>query len=217
MNAAVAVFIYGLVPEFLMRFLAWLLVHTFYRVDKEGPRPDPGNGPVRPRLQSRELRRCGRDRRVRAAADPLRDGPPDLQGAAALVHLPHDAHDPDRAGEGGRGDEGPRIRRGREGARGRRDRRHLPGGQAHGQRASSILSARASSRSSRRRRCRWCRLRCADLWGSFFSRSHDGKAMRRLRGVFSRIALVAAPPVPAERVTLDGLQATVLALRGDRK
>ena len=32
MNAAVAVFIYGLVPEFLMRFLAWLLVHTIYRV-----------------------------------------------------------------------------------------------------------------------------------------------------------------------------------------
>ena len=46
------------------------------------------------------------------------------------------------------------------------------------------------------------------LWGSFFSRSADGKAMRRWRGMFSRIALVAAPPVPPERVTLDGLQAT---------
>jgi len=55
------------------------------------------------------------------------------------------------------------------------------------------------------------------LWGSFFSRSHGGKAMRRWRGVFSRIALVAASPVPAEQVTLEGLQATVLALRGDRK
>ena len=28
------------------------------------------------------------------------------------------------------------------------------------------------------------------LWGSFFSRSYEGKAMRRWRGVFSRIALV---------------------------
>ena len=55
------------------------------------------------------------------------------------------------------------------------------------------------------------------LWGSFFSRSHQGKAMRRLRGVFSRIAFVVAPPVPPERVTLDGLEATVLALRGDRR
>ena len=55
------------------------------------------------------------------------------------------------------------------------------------------------------------------LWGSFFSRSHQGKAMRRLRGIFSRIALVAAPPVPPERVTLDGLQGMVLSLRGERK
>ena len=36
MNAAVALFIFRLVPEFLMRFLAWMLIHTFYRVDKEG-------------------------------------------------------------------------------------------------------------------------------------------------------------------------------------
>jgi 1-acyl-sn-glycerol-3-phosphate acyltransferase len=32
MNAAVAVYIYRLVPEFLLRFLSWLLVHTLYRV-----------------------------------------------------------------------------------------------------------------------------------------------------------------------------------------
>ena len=51
------------------------------------------------------------------------------------------------------------------------------------------------------------------LWGSFFSRSSNGKAMRRWRGIHSRIALVAAPAVPPERVTLEGLQATVLALR----
>jgi 1-acyl-sn-glycerol-3-phosphate acyltransferase len=55
------------------------------------------------------------------------------------------------------------------------------------------------------------------LWGSFFSRSHEGKAMRRIRGVFSRIVLAAAPPVPPASVTLEGLQATVLALRGARR
>ena len=55
------------------------------------------------------------------------------------------------------------------------------------------------------------------LWGSFFSRASDGHAMRRLRGIFSRIALVVAPPVPPERVTLDDLQATVLALRGEHR
>ena len=44
MNAAVALYIYGLVPEFLMRFLAWLLIHTFYRVDKSGLENIPEEG-----------------------------------------------------------------------------------------------------------------------------------------------------------------------------
>ena len=63
MNAAVALFIFGLVPEFLMRFLAWLLIHTFYRVDKEGLEQHSGDGALRDRLQPRELRRRGRHRR----------------------------------------------------------------------------------------------------------------------------------------------------------
>jgi len=33
MNAIVAVYIYTLVPEFLMRFLVWLLINTIYRVE----------------------------------------------------------------------------------------------------------------------------------------------------------------------------------------
>jgi len=33
MNAAVAVYIYRLVPEFLLRFVAWVLTHTLYRVN----------------------------------------------------------------------------------------------------------------------------------------------------------------------------------------
>jgi 1-acyl-sn-glycerol-3-phosphate acyltransferase len=32
MNAAVALYIYRLVPEFLLRFLAWILAHTLYRI-----------------------------------------------------------------------------------------------------------------------------------------------------------------------------------------
>jgi len=32
MNAVVAVYIFSLVPEFLMRFMAWLLIHTIHRV-----------------------------------------------------------------------------------------------------------------------------------------------------------------------------------------
>jgi 1-acyl-sn-glycerol-3-phosphate acyltransferase len=38
MNTAVAVYIYTLVPEFLLRFLCWLLMHTLYRLKKRGAR-----------------------------------------------------------------------------------------------------------------------------------------------------------------------------------
>ena len=34
MNAAVAVYIYTLVPEFLMRFMVWILIHSVYRLKK---------------------------------------------------------------------------------------------------------------------------------------------------------------------------------------
>jgi 1-acyl-sn-glycerol-3-phosphate acyltransferase len=44
MNAAVALYIFLLVPEFLMRFLCWLLVHTFYRLDKKGLENIPEKG-----------------------------------------------------------------------------------------------------------------------------------------------------------------------------
>ena len=39
--------------------------------------------------------------------------------------------------------------------------------------------------------------------------------MRRLRGLFSRIALVAGPPVAPMRATPELLREAVLALRGD--
>ncbi|WP_180730329.1 MFS transporter [Paraburkholderia sp. PGU19] len=32
LNVVVAIYIYSLVPEFLLRFVAWLMVHTFYRM-----------------------------------------------------------------------------------------------------------------------------------------------------------------------------------------
>jgi hypothetical protein len=44
MNAAVAMFIYSLVPEFLMRFLAWAVVNTLYRIEKSGLEHVPEEG-----------------------------------------------------------------------------------------------------------------------------------------------------------------------------
>ncbi len=46
MNAAVAAYIYMLVPEFLMRFVCWLLIHTFYRLEKSGLENIPDEGPA---------------------------------------------------------------------------------------------------------------------------------------------------------------------------
>jgi len=45
MNAAVAVFIFGLLPEFLMRFVVWLLINTLYRIRVEGLDKIPDEGP----------------------------------------------------------------------------------------------------------------------------------------------------------------------------
>lgn len=44
MNAAVAVFIYSLLPEFLMRFLVWLMVSLLYRIRTEGLENIPDEG-----------------------------------------------------------------------------------------------------------------------------------------------------------------------------
>ena len=46
MNAAVAGYIYMLVPEFLMRFICWLLVHSIYRLEKRGLENIPETGPA---------------------------------------------------------------------------------------------------------------------------------------------------------------------------
>jgi len=46
MNAAVAAYIYFLVPEFLMRFLAWMLIHSVYRLEKRGLENIPEKGPA---------------------------------------------------------------------------------------------------------------------------------------------------------------------------
>src|SRR5690606_34243624 len=47
LNLAVAVYIFLLVPEFLMRFLAWLLVNTLYRLEVRGIEQHvPDEGPA---------------------------------------------------------------------------------------------------------------------------------------------------------------------------
>lgn len=46
LNAVVAMYIYTLLPEFLMRFLAWILINLFYRVHTTGLENIPEKGPA---------------------------------------------------------------------------------------------------------------------------------------------------------------------------
>ncbi len=45
-NAVVAVYIFSLLPEFLLRFLVWLLMHTMYRLRTKGAERFPDEGPA---------------------------------------------------------------------------------------------------------------------------------------------------------------------------
>src|SRR5262249_23944807 len=46
LNAVVAVYIYTLVPEFLLRFLVWLMMHSIYRLKITGIEHIPERGPA---------------------------------------------------------------------------------------------------------------------------------------------------------------------------
>ena len=46
LNLVVAIYIFSLVPEFLMRFLVWILIHTIYRVKVKGMENIPDTGSV---------------------------------------------------------------------------------------------------------------------------------------------------------------------------
>ncbi|TMH22768.1 MAG: MFS transporter [Betaproteobacteria bacterium] len=218
LNAGVAIYIYTLVPEFLMRFLIWLLVHTVYRLDKSGLEHIPESGPA--------VLICNHvsyvDALVIAAACPrpvrfvmdhqifripvlsfiFRTGraipiAPAREDPDALAR----AHD-QIAGALEEGDlicifpEGKITYDGqlspfRPGVKRIVDRTPVP-----------VVP-----------------LALRGLWGSFFSR-HEGPAMtkwsRIAKRIYSRISLVAAPPVAAREVTPELLHGIVLQLRGDR-
>lgn len=46
LNLLVAVYIYTVVPEFMWRFMVWIVIHTLYRVEREGLHHVPKEGPA---------------------------------------------------------------------------------------------------------------------------------------------------------------------------
>ena len=214
MNAVVAIYIYSLVPEFLMRFLAWLLIHSIYRVDKRGLEQIPTEGPcvivcnhvsyvdavVIAACVPRPIRFV-MDHRIFAV--PLLNFIFRTMRAIPIAPAKEDAALKERAFE----EAASALRAGEivcifpEGKI--TDTGDLspfrPGLQRILEQAPVPVVPMA----------------LRGLWGSFFSRSYRGRAMRRIRGLFSKIALVAGVPVAPARATPELLQQEVLALRGD--
>ncbi len=214
MNAVVALYIYSLVPEFLMRFLAWLLIHSLYRVDKQGLDQVPEQGAcvivcnhvsfVDPIVIAACVRRPVRfvmDHRIFAI--PLLNFIFRTMRAIPIAPAKEDPVLKDRAFE----EAASALRAGEivcifpEGKL--TDTGELnpfrPGLQRILEQAPVPVVPMA----------------LRGLWGSFFSRSYQGTAMRRVRGLFSKIALVAGPPLAPERATPEMLHEKVLALRGN--
>jgi len=216
MNALVAVYIYTLVPEFLMRFLAWLLVHAFYRVRREGLENIPDEGPCIvvcnhvSYVDAVVIAACVR-RPIRFVMDhrifrmpilsfiframrtipiaPAREDPAIMERAFA------EAAAALAAGEiVGLFPEGRLTHTGEL-------NRFRPG-------LSRIVQTTPVP---------VIPMALRGLWGSVFSRARKGRAGRSTIGLFSRIALVAAAPVRAEDATPDVLFGRVLALRGDAR
>ena len=216
MNALVALYIYSLVPEFLMRFLAWLLVHTIYRVHKEGLDRIPATGGCVivcnhvSFVDAIVIAACVR-RPVRFVMDhrifhlPLLNFIFRTMRAIPIAPAKEDPGMKERAFEEvakalGAGEIVGIFPEGRLTETGELNV-FRPGLQRILEQAPAPVPV--------------VPMALRGLWGSFFSRSHQGKAMRRWRGMFSRIALVAGPPFSPELATPEALQKSVLGLRGD--
>jgi 1-acyl-sn-glycerol-3-phosphate acyltransferase len=215
MNAAVAAYIYTLVPEFLMRFLCWLLIHTVYRLEKKGLDNIPEDGPAvivanHVSFVDALVILAASPRPIRFVMDHnifkvpvlsfiFRTGKAIPIASAreneALLNAAYDEIAKAlEAGElvgifpEGRITDTGELYPFKGGIKRIIDRTPVP-----------VVP-----------------IALKGLWGSFFSRV-SGRAMTQpfRRGILSRIGLEVAPPVEAAAVTPEALQATVAQLRGD--
>jgi 1-acyl-sn-glycerol-3-phosphate acyltransferase len=217
LNALVAIYIFSLVPEFLMRFLAWLLIHTFYRVSTLDNDRIPEEGaavlvcnhvsyvdaivimaasprPIRFVMDHRIFRTplLGFIFRTAKAIPiaPAKENPWLME--KAFVDIAHALHD---------GDlvcifpEGQLTRTG--------EMNEFRGGIAKIVERSKVPVIPMALRG---------------LWGSLFSRNPSNVFERTIvRGWRSRLALAVGTPVPPQEVTPEGLYEQVLTLRGEWK
>ena len=216
-NAVVAIYIYTLVPEFLMRFIVWILIHTVYRLDTEGLENVPDEGPAvvvcnHVSFVDALVITAACRRPIRFVMDHNIFRTPILSfvfRTNRCIPIASAKEDPallERAYE------------------------DIAAALAEGDLVGIFPEGRITDtgemypfkngihRIVRRSPVPVVPMALRGLWGSFFSRK-DGPAMTRplRRGLFSKIALVAAGPVEPAAATPDNLQQIVAGLRGDRR
>ena len=217
LNACVAIYIYTLVPEFLMRFLMWLLIHSVYRLRKEGLHNIPDEGPAvlvcnHVSFVDALVIAAGCQRPIRFVMDQNIFKIPLLNfvfRTAKTIPIASAKEDP-QALERAYDEVAKAL------AAGDLVGIFPEGKITHNGDISEFKSG--IKRIVDRTPVPVVPLALRGLRGSFFSRM-GGKAMSRFfpRGISSKIALVAGAAIPPGQVALESLQATVQALRGDWK
>ena len=219
LNAAVAVYIYGLVPEFLLRFIVWMLIHTVYRLDVRGidHLPDEGAAVVACNhvsfVDALILTAASR-RPIRFIMDHRIYRSP-LLGyvfrTARAIPIAPAKDDPEM------------MRRALDQAAEALENGELVGIFPEGRITSDgeMKEFRGGiERMVKRTPAPVVPMALSGLWGSFFSRrggSAMSKPLRLLTRFRSRIGLAVGEPVPPDRLHADELRRTVLALRGERR
>ncbi|AYH41997.1 MFS transporter [Azoarcus sp. DN11] len=217
LNAAVALYIYTLVPEFLVRFIAWLLVHTVYRLRVKGIEHIPADGPAllvanHVSFVDALVIMAASRRPVRFVMDhrifrwPVLSFVFRASRAIPIASAKEDAAMMKRAFD------------------------EVAGALAAGELVGIFPEGRITddgelkpfrsgvTRILARTPVPVVPLALRGLWGSSFSRK-DGPAFSRplRRGFFSRIEVVGGMPVAAEAATPESLQAAVAGLRGEMR
>lgn len=213
LNAVVALYIYTVVPEFLLRFLSWVLIHTFYKVRVTGLEKVPDEGAVL--LAANHV----------SFVDPLLIGGTVrrpvrfvmFQGIYAIPLLRR-IFDAGKAIPIGSANKHPEV----FAEAFERIDAELADGAPVGifpegaiTRDGEIHAFRPGiERIIERRPVPVVPMALCNLWGSLFSRS-DPLHKRRPRKFRKTIELRIGDPIPAEEVTAERVEAAVRALRGD--
>ena len=213
-NAAVALFIYGLVPEFLLRFIVWMLIHTVYRLRVTELAEVPDEGPAvvvcnHVSFVDALVIMAACKRPIRFVMDhnifrwPVLNFVFRTSKAIPIASAKEDPAMMEKAFEevGKALDAGDLVG-------------IFPEGKITGN--GEINPFRPGiTRILARNPVPVVPMALRGLWGSFFSRK-DGPAMSRpfRRGFFSRIELVTGAAVSPVEATPERLQAEVTAMRG---